>query len=109
MDKYYIDLARFCLNEATRELQSAQEYVISAGDDGKFFNKIQGEINWVRQTIDSLGEIALQGTRHITRDAPVTRAIELLRRVWNADCDGTDLPSDLIKEISAVLKTPVRG
>ena len=53
--------------------------------------------------------LAEQDPRHITRDAPVTRAIELLRRVWNADCDGTDLPSDLIKEISAVLKTPVRG
>ena len=88
MDKYYIDLARFCLNEATRELQSAQEYVISAGDDGKFFNKIQGEIKRVRQTIDSLGEIALQGTRHITRDAPATEQDETTCPLCYEPLDG---------------------
>jgi len=48
-------------------------------------------------------------TPGLTTRAADNQAIEMLIRVRNADRDGTDLPSDLVNDIDAFLKTPGRS
>jgi hypothetical protein len=60
IDLYYTDLARFSLNKAIENLQTAQNHIIRAELYQADFERVQRAINAVRREIDYIGRVAKQ-------------------------------------------------